>query len=142
MSDISSLSHNYASTTDFSHHVNQAVLILKKLYLGSGKEIVEKDFAEATILVGGMVHHLLQRMGADVEPSKAQYAVAIPEDVLTRLEEKQRGKLKYFMDDLTKLNETLSSGGELSAEEIELLDSICEVADASASATFRKLWRR
>ncbi len=66
----------------------------------------------------------------------------LPEDVLVRLEEKQRASLEYFKDDLMKLNESLSSESELSPAEIELLDSICEVADASASATFRKLWRR
>lgn len=142
MSDMSSLSHNYASTTDFSHHVNQAVLILKKRHLGSGKGISEKESAEAWALVASMVRHLLQRMGVDVQKGGSQVAVMIPEDVLSRLEEKQRGNLEYFVEDLVKLDETLTRGDELNAAEIELLDSICEVADASASATFRKLWRR
>ena len=142
MSDMSSLSHNYASTTDFSHHLNKAVLLLKKKYLGSGKGIADSDFAEACALVAGMVRRLLERMGASVGRSDSLEMVVIPEDVLTRMEEKQRGNLEYFMDDLAKLNETLSRGDDLTAQEIELLDSICEVADASASATFRKLWRR
>ena len=30
MSDMSSLSHEYASTTDFSRQINHAVLLLKK----------------------------------------------------------------------------------------------------------------
>jgi hypothetical protein len=142
MSDMSSLSHNYASTTDFSHHVKQAVLILKKLHFGSGRGVAEENSVKASALVAGMVRRLLQRMGAEVGKGTSQEAVVIPEDVLTRMEEKQRGNLEYFKDDLVKLNETLSRGGDLSAAEIDLLDSICDVADASASATFRKLWRR
>ena len=66
MSDMSSLSHNYASTTNFSHHLNKAVLLLKKKYLGSGKGIADSDFAEACALVAGMVRRLLERMGASV----------------------------------------------------------------------------
>ena len=142
MSDMSSLSHNYASTTDFSHHLNQAVLLLKKKCLGSGKGGTDSKFAEASVLVAGTVRRLLERMGENVRESDSSEMVVIPEDVLTRIEEKQRGNLEYFMDDLTKLNGSLSRGNDLTAQEIELLDSICEVADASASATFRKLWRR
>lgn len=142
MSDMSSLSHEYASTTDFSHHVNQAVLILKKQHLGGGKSVDAKDYADAAQLIHGMVRRLLQRLGAALEPSLPQDLVAIPEDVLTRLEEKQRGTMEYFLDDLAKLEESLSRKSELRASDIELLDTVCEVADASASATFRKLWRR
>jgi len=127
MSDMSSLSHNYASTTDFSHHVNQAVLTLKKQYLGGGKGVDAEDFANASRLVHGMVRSLLQRLGVAVQP---------------RLEEKQRGNMEYFLEDLTKLEGALSQSGDLRASDIELLDTVCEVADASASATFRKLWRR
>ena len=142
MSDMSSLSHEYASTTDFSHHVNQAVLVLKKQHIGGGKSVDAKDLADASLLIHGMARRLLQRLGAAVEPSQSQDMVAIPEDVLARLEEKQRGNMEYFLDDLAKLEESLSKRSELSSSDIELLDTVCEVADASASATFRKLWRR
>ncbi|MEM6468018.1 MAG: hypothetical protein AAF802_00510 [Planctomycetota bacterium] len=142
MSDMSSLSHNYASTTDFSHHVNQAVLTLKKQYLGGGKGVDADDFANASRLVHGMVRSLLQRLGGAVQPPRSEDLISIPEDVLTRLEEKQRGNIEYFLEDLTRLDESLSQASDLHASDIELLDTVCEVADASASATFRKLWRR
>ena len=141
MSDMSSLSHEYASTTDFSHHVNQAVLLLKKRYIGRS-DVDPEELAKASQLVSGIVRRLLVRMGREVAEPKAANAVVIPEDVLIRLEEKERGNLEYFMDDLSKLNESISGDSGLTPAEIELLDSICEVADASASATFRKLWRR
>lgn len=142
MSDMSSLSHEYASTTDFSHHVNQAVLLLKKRYLGNSDSVDAGEITKASTLVSGIVRRLLRRMGAKIEVPETLSAAVIPEDILIRLEEKERGNFTYFMDDLAKLDESLSCGSELSPAEIELLDSICEVADASASATFRKLWRR
>lgn len=142
MSDMSNLSHEYALTTDFSHHVNQAVLLLKKRYLGGSEGIDAKRFAKASKLVGEVVCRLLRRMGAAVEQDEIEGPVLIPEDVLIRLQEKYRGNLAYFMDDLTKLNKLLKGGSNLSPADLELLDSICDVADASASATFRKLWRR
>ena len=77
-----------------------------------------------------------------MSPRRSPIDRAIPEDVLARLEEKQRGNMEYFLDDLAKLEESLSKRSELRSSDIELLDTVCEVADASASATFRKLWRR
>ena len=66
----------------------------------------------------------------------------MPEDVVLRIEERQRGNLDYFTQDLAELEQTIASAAPLGTEELTLLDSICEAADASASATFRKLWRR
>ena len=144
MSDMSSLSHEYASTTDFSHHVNRAVLLLKKRYLGESRGSLDSDqLAEASSLIIGMVRQLLARLGAaSSEHESPDSGLSIPEDVLIRLEEKQSGNLDYFRDDLAGLEKSLASGSVLGNTELALLDSICEVADASASATLRKLWRR
>jgi hypothetical protein len=143
MSDMSSLSHEYASTTDFSHHVNQAVLLLKKKHLGGGDHYDVDKLAEASTLVAGIVLRLLRRLGAKpTDTSDTESTQKLPEDVLIRLEEKQGGNLEYFVEDLLKLQQSLANGSDLNSEEVQLLDSICEVADASASATFRKLWRR
>lgn len=144
MSDMSSLSHEYASTTDFSHHVNQAVLLLKKRYHGSEFDRLDaEELANAASLIQRIVVRLLQRLGAhDGDDQTGDGSPVIPEDILIRLEEKQCGNLEYLIDDLTQLRKSLAHGSDLNAVELELLDSICEVADASASATFRKLGRR
>ena len=144
MSDMSSLSHEYASTTDFSHHVNQAVLLLKKRYLGSKSvRLAADELGNAASLIEGIVVCLLRRLGANHSNDHTVDDIpVIPEDIFIRLEEKQRGHLEYFMDDLTQLQNSLAQGSDLSSPELQILDSICEVADASASATFRKLWRR
>ena len=144
MSDMSSLSHEYASTTDFSHLVNQAVLLVKKRYHGSKSDRLNaEDLAKAASLIEGIVVRLLRRLGAiDDDDQAGADLPELPEDILIRLERQHRGNLEYFIDDLTQLRESLARGSDLNAVELELLDSICEVADASASATFRKLWRR
>ena len=144
MSDMSSLSHEYASTTDFSHHVNQAVLLLKKRYHGSKSDRLDaEELTNAASLIEGIVVRLLRRLGANDDDDQAGDDLPVlPEDILIRLEEKQRGNLEYFIDDLTQLRESLAQGSNLNAVQFEILDSICEVSDASASATFRKLWRR
>lgn len=141
MSDMSSLSHEYASTTDFSRQINHAVLLLKKRYLraqsaGPGAEELEN----ARRLAQQAVCALLHRLGG--KPSASIDEESLPEDVVLRIEERQRGNLDYFTQDLAQLDQKFAGGGPLGAEELELLDSICEAADASASATFRKLWRR
>jgi hypothetical protein len=141
MSDMSSLSHEYASTTDFSRQINHAVLLLKKRSLrgdlaGPGSEELEnaRRLAQQTVRI------LLHRLGG--APIAAVDEESLPEDVLLRLEERQRGNLDYFTQDLAELDQKLADDAPLGTGELELLDSICEAADASASATFRKLWRR
>lgn len=146
MSDMSSLSHEYASTTDFSHQVNQAVLLVKKLIHGRKQtEVDTPNLAHAFRLIEGIVVRLLQRLGSDdiqLDDDAEAKLPNIPEDVLIRLEEQEQGNLEYFIDDLRSLRDSLVHSVELTAKQVEILDSICEVADASASATFRKLWRR
>jgi hypothetical protein len=66
----------------------------------------------------------------------------IPEDVLARIKAMHSGDLPYFIADLTKLEEVFATNTPLHATDLDFLDSICEAAEASASATFRKLWRR
>ena len=140
MSDMSSLSHEYASTTDFSRHINDAVLLLKKRYLGSGSQVDDDQFELAKELVAHTVESLRRRLSG--ESAVCGGPVSIPEDVLSRIEEKHQGNLDYFRQDLAELEQAFANATALRIEDLELLDSICEAADASASATFRKLWRR
>ena len=141
MSDMSSLSHEYASTTDFSRQMNEAVLFLKKQYMrGNAAAADAKQLAEAGDLVRETVRALIRRLKGG--PSGDGGTHVVPEDVLLRIEEKQRGNLEYFRQDLAQLERGLASRAALGRGELALLDSIGEAADASASATFRKLWRR
>lgn len=143
MSDMSSLSHEYASSADFSREINDAVLLLKRQFVGGSPPKMEPADSNETILrLRDVLANLLERLGGSVDLSAAHAEVAIPEDVLARINEEHRGDLAYFLDDLKHLIDALSSAGRLGRKEVDVLDSICEAADASASATFRKLWRR
>ena len=74
--------------------------------------------------------------------SSAGGEMPIPEDVLVRIESRFRADSRYVEEDLKRVLELLGSNAVLSEDDLDLLDAICEAADASASATFRKLWRR
>ena len=140
MSDMSSLSHEYASTTDFSRQINEAVLLLKKRYLGGATTGISDEQSDAASdLLAETVRALRQRLFEDSTETTAE---SIPEDVLSRIEARHRGNLDYLRQDLSQLEQAFSQGAALGPAELQLLDSICEAADASASATFRKLWRR
>jgi hypothetical protein len=143
MSDMSSLSHEYASAADFARHINDAVLLLKKRFLGGSKfpdSDKEKLEAANTLLISTL-QTLLHRIGQDGVCGAAG-DILIPEDVLLRIKATHQKNWGYVRDDLTRVIHALSTDESLDQNTIALLDSICEAADASASATFRKLWRR
>lgn len=142
MSDMSSLSHEHASSADFSRQINDAVLLLKRRHLGTGAmSIKEQQLSEASSFLRRTVQTLLDRLAGGVG-QRAASGEPIPEDVLARIEAQHRGESEYFRQDLSRVEGALSSRAGLNREDLDLLDSICEAADASASATFRKLWRR
>jgi hypothetical protein len=142
MSDMSSLSHEHASSADFSRQINDAVLLLKRRYLGTGASSIEEHkLSEAGEFLRRTLLTLLERLAADVS-RRTPGGEPIPEDVLARIEAQHRGEAEYFRQDLTRVEGALSSSASLNRGDLDLLDSICKAADASASATFRKLWRR
>jgi hypothetical protein len=140
MSEMSSLSHEYASTSDFSRELNDAVLVLKRASIrppaGAGKAEVEK----AVRRVREILANLLVRFGEAT--GKASDEFIIPEDVVARIESNHSGEQAYFVADVKRLASGLAPERPIDKSDLKLLDSICTAADASASATFRKLWRR
>jgi hypothetical protein len=65
-----------------------------------------------------------------------------PPEVLERLAERHANQLPYFLDDLKETVASLHRGGVLAEKELSTLDEICHAADATASASFRRLRRR
>lgn len=142
MSDMSSLSHEYASSADFSRDINDAVLTLKRHFVRGEDPAVEPASRNAASRLRDTLIHRLHRLGESSVAAAASAEVSIPEDVLSRIEQLHQGDLVYFIADLKRLLDTLSGNAALTQNDLALLDSIGEAADASASATFRKLWRR
>jgi len=143
MSDMSSLSHEYASAADFSRHMNEAVLLLKKRFLVRSDltGVPEESLENAVELLKAAARTVLHRLGEELD-SSAGGEMPIPEDVLVRIESRFRADSRYVEEDLNRVLGLLGSNAALSTDDLDLLDAICEAADASASATFRKPWRR
>jgi len=142
MSDMTSLSHEYAAAADFAQEVNSAVVTIKKEQLGLGippapdsDSIRQKRQALAAV-----IEDLLHRLTASRKGKNS--GIVVPEDVLGRLEAKHQSQMAYFVDDLKAVSDALSKGLPLEERQVASLDEICDAADASASATFRRLRRR
>jgi hypothetical protein len=142
MSDMSSLSHEYASVADFSRVLNEAVLLLKKRFAHAERYTETEDLRSVVHRLRDILTTILRRLIDADETSSEQGEVVIPEDVLTRMIEEHRGELAYFREDIARLVAALAANARLERQDFDILDALCEAADASASATFRKLWRR
>ena len=85
MSDMSSLSHEYASVADFSRALNEAVLLLKKRFAHGERQTETEELRSAIHrlhdILTTILRHLIEAGGTRSE----QGEMAIPEDVLTRM---------------------------------------------------------
>lgn len=138
MSDTTTLSHEYETSASFAESVNQAVLHLKKARRGRSSASAEEVRAARTTLAG-----MLEAVAASVgSPSTAGHGVNVPGEVLDRLVAKNSNRLSYFQDDLVEAAKALKKSVETSDETLEILEEIADAADATASASFRRLRRR
>jgi hypothetical protein len=142
MSDTTSLSSNYSASAAFATHFNQAVLVLKRWHLVANAvprpAVGEEAAARQTLAehVRGLI--------AELAPGGAPRVLAerTPDGVISRLAEKHRDKLSWFLSDLRQIEQCLTGTGALDEHAFEALDEVCDAADATASASFRRLWRR
>lgn len=143
MSDTTSLSSNYSVTAAFAKDFNGAVLILKRWQLA--KDAVPRPAAEEEAQARRTLSERLRGVIFDLAPSDAGAAPSeerVPEGVIARLAEKHQNKMSWFLNDLRHVEQSLSGTTALSPDEFAALDEVCDAADATASASFRRLWRR
>lgn len=142
MSDMTSLSHEYAAAADFAQEVNSAVVTIKKeqLGLGNSPDLNTDALRQKRQALNAIIEDLLHRLMASGKGKNPN--IVVPEDVLSRLEAKHQSQMAYFVEDLRAVSETLAQGLPLEERQVASLDEICDAADASASATFRRLRRR
>ncbi len=129
MSDISALSHDYEATSQFAEKVNTAVLNLKKKLNGLQQQ------PDLETLAG--IVEAVQNQLTDSTPS-----AAVPSEVVVRLRAEHQRQIGYLVDDLNSAQEALRGKFPVDQNVIRILDAICDAADASASAVFRRLRRR
>lgn len=66
----------------------------------------------------------------------------IPDAVISRLAEKHQSKMAWLVADIRQVQRLLDEGKPLVEHDFAALDEVCDAADATASASFRRLWRR
>ena len=129
MSDISALSHDYEATSQFAERINSAVLLLKKsLRRSQGRP----DMGDLANLVEDVKKQLLS----------AEHSTAVPTEIVERLSSEHQTQMSYLIEDLRSAEEALRGNATVDPAVIRVLDAICDAADASASAMFRRLRRR
>jgi len=135
MSDVSALSHEYQTSAKLAEELNDAIIAIKKarLHRRSGLDRDERRRLANTL---GAVRSRLANEAKGPEET-------VPQELIERLVGKHGAKMAYFLDDLTAATEVLSGPcGPINDTIVQLLDEICDVADQTASAMFRRLRRR
>mgnify|MGYP000894980282 CR=1 FL=1 len=143
MSDATSLSSNYSVTADFAKEFNSAVLVLKRWHLApdSLPRPAAEDEAGARRQLADRVRGVIAGL-APGDSSGAATASRIPAGVLSRLTERNQSKMTWFLADLRNVEQLLAGTSALEPGDFAPLDEVCDAADATASASFRRLWRR
>ena len=137
MSDTTTLSHEYETSATFAETVNQAVVRLKKERLG--RQVVPSDATEARTTMVELLEAVAASLGA---ASRPRHAISVPNEVLERLVTKHSNQLTYFQDDLVETAAALNRGTPVSDAALKVLEEVSDAADATASASFRRLRRR
>jgi hypothetical protein len=144
MSDTTALSHEYSANADFAKQVNLWLLALKKAYLeipqGTPRP-EENDVEEARQGFATVLSGLITRLEA-AQADTGAAVPAVPEEVYQRIEAAREGQLAWFLQDLKETRDTLCASGLPDDKLWQTLEEIADAADASASASFRRLWRR
>jgi hypothetical protein len=142
MSDLSIIAHDYALNAEFAGKVNDALLNLKRRYLlrrmgtADGEAAIEKSRNELRALLDSLVL-ALEDEGKPWTADQAQ----IPADVVDTVRKRVKGDLPEVIAELRRVAADLARGGVLDEVAFGVLDRVCEAADATASAAFRRLRR-
>lgn len=143
MSDTTSLSSNYSVTAGFAKAFNGAVLTLKRWHLAH--DTVPRPSAEEEAEARRSLAENLRGVLSELAPGEAGSSPPVervPEGVITRLAEKNQDKMNWFVADLRQVEQSLGGMAALGRDEFAALDEVCDAADATASASFRRLWSR
>jgi hypothetical protein len=146
VSDLSTLSHEYAANALFADEVNNLILMLKKFFFKTkGKDIISNEEMAKTreklieFLEGILVE--LNPKSLAPEAIKKRRGV-IPLEVIEKIQEQYRNELDCFVEDIRDLIDRLKYNKQIDSSGFDLLDSMCDAADNITSTSFRRFWRR
>lgn len=146
MSDLSVLSHEYKTAADFSKEINEALILLKKIWLGLsdtgevGTDEVEQVRQSLARILQGLIALLAP---AASRPEELKDIMRIPGSVISKLREERGGDLEYYLEDIKHTAAVLDDPRlELTEQDFALLDHLAAAADAQSSYLFRRLMRK
>lgn len=140
MSDLSGISHDYALNADFAGHFNELVMRLKRAFLIGDPINSSKEFISAREEVVQVLKLLIGVIDENREERDAPN-LHIPADVIERIRNHNPRQIAGYREQWANLVDEVASSETLSEESFGVLDNICEIADATTSAAFRRLRR-
>jgi len=136
MSEISALSHEYEASARLAEELNEAILTIKKSRLHQRIGLTEDQRKNLAGTVGALRQQLETGQGG----AQSEF---LPQEMVERLSERHRPRMAYFLDDLSRTVSVLGNDlVPLDDSIIGVLDEICDAADETASAVFRRMRRR
>lgn len=136
---MTSLSSSYQQTSTFAKEFNGAVLVLKRRQLGPMlTPPTDDEESQARQRLTAYLQNILARL----DSNEGQATEWVPDAIIDRLREKNQSRMLWLIQDLRKARRTLEEGTAPNEQDFTALDEVCEAADATASASFRRLWRR
>jgi hypothetical protein len=146
MSDLSTLSHEYATNALFADEINTLILKLKKNFLKTAglAAVSDNEIQEAQKRLMDILEEILAELKPKIyQPDIVKKEIGlVPIEVIERILYQYRNTLDYFIEDVKDIIERLKSNKQINSKGFELLDSLCDAADSITSTSFRRLWRR
>ncbi len=141
MSDLSIIAHDYALNAEFARRFNAAVLQLKRHYLvAKSRGKPETEIRESR----SELRQFLKSLACALDSSGKQWTedqTKVPQDVVERFRARVKGELPEAISGLQNTADDLQDDSPLQERAFATLDRVCEAADATASAAFRRLRR-
>jgi len=138
MSDMTLLANQYAASAEFLERVNAALLALKKAAFGRKRDApAANGLKQSREELAELVEAVHDRLA-----NRSAKTALVPEELLERLNCEYGSQLSWRLENLDRAVQALRSDEALSDEVFVTLDELCQAADAIASASFRRLWRR
>jgi len=144
MSYRTSLGLKYSDASQLAETLNSEILLLKKALLADEQVGLasQQDLERTQLNLAKFLRNLVNCLKTGKVTSKQTVESPIPDDLIKRLEKRHLGRLEYFLEDLESVIHILEKGEAIGDRNIEILDEVANAADASASASFRRMWRR
>ena len=145
MSGIGIISQEYKNTASLFKILNESIILLKKHHfkLNSAVNITIQEISDAREKIAKVLGQVIAQLDDNNFPEDSeQNLLQVPPFFIKRLQEKHKGDIDWYKDDLKEVQQILNDDEQLTDEFINRLDELCEQLDAETTKLYRKLRRR